>query len=74
MATHGEIRWPRWGPSVAAYGEISMAAVRQLRSGDPTFAEASARYPDHMSEWQAAVYLLTGSDVVWAALGHHGHG
>lgn len=47
------------------------AWLRQLRSGDPRFAEASARKPNAMGEWQAAVYLLTGCDHVWARLGDH---
>jgi len=41
--------------------------IDQLRSGDATFAEASALYPDDMGELQAAVYLLAGCEVVWAA-------
>lgn len=41
--------------------------LEHLRSGDPSFAQASALYPDDMGEWQAAVYLLTGCEVVWAA-------
>ena len=40
-----------------------------LRCGDPSFAEASALYPWDMTEWQAAVYLMTGCDLVWGALG-----
>lgn len=40
--------------------------IDQLRSGDPAFAEASTLYHDDMGEWQAAVYLLTGCEVVWA--------
>jgi hypothetical protein len=40
----------------------------QLRADDPAFAEASLLYPADMSEWQAAVYLLTGCDQVWLAL------
>ena len=38
-----------------------------LRGDDPAFAQASALHPEDMGEWQAAVYLLTGCDVVWAA-------
>jgi hypothetical protein len=45
------------------------AWLDQLRAGDPPFAEASALYPEDMSEWQSAVYLLTGNDLVWGALG-----
>jgi hypothetical protein len=41
----------------------------QLRVGDPTFAEASALYPWDMSEWQAAVYRLTGCEQVWGTVG-----
>lgn len=44
------------------------AWLEDLRSGDPAFAEVSALYPDDMSEWQAAVYLLTGCGQVWIAL------
>jgi hypothetical protein len=40
-----------------------------LREGDTAFAEASALHSDDMAEWQSAVYLLTGNDAVWAALG-----
>ena len=39
------------------------------RGGDPAFAEASALYPLDMSEWQSAVYLLTGNDGAWGELG-----
>ena len=49
----------------ARYG----AWLEHLRAGDPAFAEASALYPADMSEWQAAVYLLTGNDGVWRELG-----
>jgi hypothetical protein len=45
------------------------AFLDQLRAGDPSFAEASALYPGDMDEWQAAVYLLTGSDVLWRRFG-----
>jgi len=41
--------------------------LEHLRSADPAFAEASALSPEDMGEWQAAVYLLTGCEVVWAA-------
>src|SRR5437899_12681268 len=43
--------------------------LERLRSGDPAFAEASALYPPDMSEWQSAVYLLTGCEEVWGELG-----
>jgi hypothetical protein len=43
--------------------------IQQLRAGDPAFAEASALYPDDMGEWQSAVYLLTGCEQVWHAVG-----
>jgi hypothetical protein len=43
--------------------------LEQLRSGDPVFAETSGLYPGDMSEWHAGVYLLTGCDEVWSALG-----
>ena len=43
--------------------------LEHLRGGDPAFAEASALYPPDMSEWQSAVYLLTGNDGVWGELG-----
>lgn len=45
------------------------AFLDQLRTGDPTFAEASALYPNDMGECQAAAYLLTGCDAVWRAGG-----
>lgn len=45
------------------------AWLDQLRAGDPAFAEASILYPSDMSEWQSAVYLLTGCREAWAALG-----
>ena len=45
------------------------ALARALRSGDSAFAEASALYPPDMSEWQAAVYLLSGCEEVWGELG-----
>ena len=32
------------------------------RAHDPPFAQASLFYPDDMGEWQAAIYLLTGSE------------
>jgi hypothetical protein len=41
----------------------------RLRDQDPAFADASVLYDDHMGEWQAAVYLLTGCEPVWGALG-----
>jgi hypothetical protein len=43
--------------------------LEHLRSGDPAFAEASGSYPSDMSEWQSAVYLLTGCDQVWVVVG-----
>jgi hypothetical protein len=43
--------------------------LAHLRAGDPRFADASALYPEDMSEWQSAVYLMTGCDLFWAALG-----
>jgi hypothetical protein len=43
--------------------------VAELREGDPSFAEASVLQPEGMGEWQAAVYLLSGSWVVWQRLG-----
>jgi hypothetical protein len=43
--------------------------LEQLPSGDPGFAAASALYPLDMSEWQAAMYLLTGCEGVCGALG-----
>ena len=45
------------------------AFVEALRAGDPAFAEASALYAPDMGEWQGAVYLLTGCDEVWRAVG-----
>lgn len=46
------------------------AWLAHLRAAEPTFTEASAVYPADMSEWQSAVYLLTGCEDVWAALGN----
>lgn len=43
--------------------------IDQLSARDPAFAEASVLHPDDMGEWQAAVYLLTGCEPVWRALG-----
>jgi hypothetical protein len=45
------------------------AWLEHLRAGDPAFAEASALYPRDMSEWESAVYLLTGNDGVRGELG-----
>lgn len=41
----------------------------RLRDQDPAFAKASVLYDDEMGEWQAAVYLLSGCEPVWEALG-----
>ena len=38
------------------------------------FAEASALYPWDMTEWQAAVYLLTGCELVWTCDRRRGAG
>ena len=43
----------------------------QLRSHDPRFAEASAVHPDDHTEWQSAVYLITGNHEIWTSLGPH---
>ena len=43
--------------------------LAHLRAGDPAVSEASALYPPDMSDWQSAVYLLTGNDGVWGELG-----
>lgn len=43
--------------------------LAQLRSEDGTFAAASLLCPDDAGEWQAAVYLLTGTHDVWRTLG-----
>lgn len=43
--------------------------VAGLRDADASFAEASVLHPENMGEWQAPVYLLSGSWVVWARLG-----
>jgi hypothetical protein len=43
--------------------------LERLRRGDPAFAEPSVLYPRDLSEWQAAVYLLTGCEQVWSVLG-----
>lgn len=43
--------------------------IDRLRAEDPAFAEASVPYEDDMGEWQSAVYLLTGCEPIWRALG-----
>ena len=43
--------------------------LERLRGGDRAFAEASALYPSDVSEWQSAVYLVTGNVGVWDELG-----
>jgi hypothetical protein len=43
--------------------------IDQLRARDPAFAEASVLYDDDMDEWQSAVYLLSGCELIWRALG-----
>ena len=48
---------------------VMASGLMHLRAGDPAFAEASALYPSDMSEWQSAVYLVTGNDGVWGELG-----
>jgi hypothetical protein len=40
-----------------------------LRRDDPKFAEASVLAADSWGEWQAAVYLLTGSFEAWQHFG-----
>ena len=45
------------------------SGLMHLRGGDPAFAEASALYPSDVSEWQSAVYLVTGNDGVWGGFG-----
>jgi hypothetical protein len=55
-------------PARARVARASTPSWSNLRAGDPTFAEASALSPEDISEWQAAVYLLTGCDEVWRAV------
>lgn len=43
--------------------------LARLRSAEPRFAEASILQPDEVGGWHAAVYLLTGCEPVWKALG-----
>jgi hypothetical protein len=43
----------------------------QLRSHDPCYAQASVVYPDDHTEWQSAVYLVTGNHDIWTSLGPH---
>jgi len=43
------------------------AFLAALRESDPVFAKASPLLPNDI--WQAAVYLLAGSDEIWPALG-----
>lgn len=60
----------RLPPPSADLPDTGLAAfIAQLRARDPAFAEASVLHPDEMGEWQAAVYLLTGCEPVWGALG-----
>jgi hypothetical protein len=60
----------RLPPSSADLPDTGLADfIDQLRARDPAFAEASALYEDEMGEWQSAVYLLTGCDPIWRALG-----
>ncbi len=40
-----------------------------LRTRDLAFAEASVLYPQDMGEWQSAVYLLSGHQLIWGQLG-----
>jgi hypothetical protein len=50
-------------------GSRAVQFLARLRDADPSFAAASVLHPDDMSEWQAAVYLLTGCESVWRAVG-----
>jgi len=43
--------------------------VVQVRDADPSFAAPSVLHDDDMGEWQAAVYLLTGCEEAWRAVG-----
>jgi hypothetical protein len=43
----------------------------QLCSHDQRFAQASVLYPDEHTEWQSAVYLVTGNYDIWTSLGPH---
>lgn len=45
--------------------------LNQLRSHDRRFAQASALHPDDHTEWQSAVYLITGNHEIWTSLGPH---
>ena len=45
------------------------AHLQRLRDSDPVFAGASAVHPVDHTQWQSAVYLLTGCRPVWRALG-----
>ncbi len=40
-----------------------------LQDTDPTFAQASVLHADDWREWQATLYLLSGCEQIWAALG-----
>lgn len=42
--------------------------LSQLRSEDRAFADASPLCRDDAGEWQAAVYLLTGTNEIWSTL------
>lgn len=54
----------------ASVAEMAFGSfVAGLRDADASFAEASGLHPEGMGEWQAAVYLLSGSWVVWGRLG-----
>ena len=63
------IRARRSSPARATAPSASGSGSSMRRSGDSAFAEASALYPPDMSEWQAAVYLLSGCEEVWGELG-----
>lgn len=43
----------------------------QLLAEDRRFAQASALFPHDHTEWQSAVYLVTGNHEIWTSLGHN---
>jgi hypothetical protein len=56
-------------PPSGDFADPLVGFLDRLRDQDPAFAKASVLYDDEMGEWQAAVYLLTGCEPVWKALG-----
>jgi len=56
-------------PSADLPGVGLSGFIDRLRAEDPAFAEASVLHDEDMGEWQGAVYLLSGCEPLWRALG-----